>query len=229
MSSKRTVSPETCARGWAGVLPFVLMVVGCGGAPDAALSTPPTAVNSISSSASATPSVPSTSAPSNGASESTRPSGGVAGAPNANPSLPSGLELRVARTRGVFGDVNTLVPVRGAGYEPVQAAIWKRNHPWRLSPIYGVRPVCLTSTRCEYLPPRHLGVPSSLVVSLNEGSIARLAAVNDVVSIEVRELDLPESTTVTVSLTVDGSELATHKIVYASSRSSTAVALGSPP
>jgi hypothetical protein len=45
-----------------------------------------------------------------------------------------------------------------------------------------------------------MGIPATLVVSLNDEAVAKLVAIDDVVSMEVRELDLPRPTTVTVDV-----------------------------
>lgn len=138
---------------------------------------------------------------------------------------PSTYELHIVRTRGVYGDVGTMIPVRGAGYEPLHALVQLRNRPRHMSAVAGVQPHCATTTRCEYLPPRRDGAPERLAISLNEGSIARLTPVKDMIAITVAQLDVPQPVTVTVTLTVPGQDPVVRRIVYASAETAPQTAL----
>jgi hypothetical protein len=129
----------------------------------------------------------------------------------------------------VYGDVSTMVPVRGAGYEPLHAQVHLRNRPRHMSGVAGVQPHCATKTRCDYLPPRKDGAPERLTVTLDEGSIAQLSPLKDMLVITVPLLDVPQPVTVTITLTVPGQDPVVRRIEYASAQQGSKVSLAKVP
>ena len=56
--------------------------------------------------------------------------------------------LVIFRKKGLHRDTDELVPVHGAGYEPLRAFVSLRGKPRRQSPVAEVQPYCLSSTQC---------------------------------------------------------------------------------
>lgn len=176
------------------------------------------------------PASPVAPQPANKASTTLLPATTVVAPPVAGKSgAPATYELRVFRTRGVYGDVGTMVPVRGAGYEPLHVSVQLRNRPRHMSAVAGMQPYCPTTTRCEYLPPRKDAGPERVTVSLNEGSIARLSPVKDMIAITVRQLDVPQPVIVTVTLMVPGQDPVVQRIVYAKAEQASEVSTAKGP
>jgi soluble lytic murein transglycosylase-like protein len=123
--------------------------------------------------------------------------------------------LVVFRKKGLYRDTDELVPVHGAGYEPLRAFVVLRGKPRRQSPVAEVQPYCLSSTHCEYRAPRRAGLADRIMISLEDDSVARLSAADDMVVISARTLAVATPSVVKLTMTIPGQAPVTRQITYA--------------
>lgn len=196
------------------------LLCACGGDPTPGIA-PPAVVVRTDETAPSTAGSPakevaaSSAKPAPGAVAPSRP------APAATANAPAAPEymLMVFKDRALHRDEDELAPVRGAGYAPLRAFVYLRGKPRNQSPVASVQAYCLTPTRCEYIPPRKSGFAERYTISLDDATIARLSAANDMVVISTRELDVAKPVTVSLTLTIPGREPILRRIIYAKSAS----------
>ena len=177
---------------------MALLVAGCGGAPqgDAGL--------------------PVLSAPGPAAAGAVVAPAVVAdgAAPAALVSDAAGYSLVLMNERAVHQDLDQLDPRQGKGYSPLHAFIYVKGRPRSGSPVASVKPVCVTPTRCEYLPPRKAGVAERFVISVDDESVVQLSTDSDMVVITPRQLAYARPVTVHVTLTIPGQQPLVKRILY---------------
>lgn len=173
-----------------------MLVVGCGGSP----------------SRDAAPD------PGQGAQAQASPSAMHSAAADAQGAAPR-YNLVLLNDRTVHQDLDQLDPRIGKGYAPLHAFIYVKGKPRSSSPVASIKPICLTATRCEYLPPRKAGFAERYVISIDDGSVAQLSADSDLVVITSRQLGLARPATVNVTLTIPGQQPVVKRIFYAAALS----------
>ena len=137
-----------------------------------------------------------------------------------SPAAPEYL-LVVFKKKAVHRDVDELVPVHGAGYEPLRAFVYLRGKPRKQSPVAEVQPYCLSSTECEYRAPRKAGFADRITISIDDDSVARLSAADDMVVISARTLGVTTPAIVKLTMTIPGQAPVTRQIIYAKPPSQT--------
>jgi len=123
--------------------------------------------------------------------------------------------LVIFRKKGLHRDTDELVPVHGAGYEPLRAFVSLRGKPRRQSPVAEVQPHCLSSTQCEYRAPRRAGLADRIMISLDDDSVAGLSAADGMVVISARTLAVATTSVVKLTMTIPGQAPVTRQITYA--------------
>lgn len=130
------------------------------------------------------------------------------------PAAPEYL-LVVFKKKVVHRDADELSPVHGAGYEPLRAFVYLRGKPRKQSPVAEVQPYCSSSTQCEYRAPRKAGFADRITISLDDDSVARLSAADDMVVISARTLAVATPSIVKLTMTIPGQAPVTRQIIYA--------------
>jgi hypothetical protein len=131
----------------------------------------------------------------------------------ASPAGPEYL-LVILRRKGMHRDSDELVPVHGAGYEPLRAFVYLRGKPKKQSPVADVQPYCASTTQCEYRAPRKAGFADRIMISLDDDSVARLSAADDTVVISARTLAVATPSIVKLTMTIPGQPPVTRQIIY---------------
>ena len=134
---------------------------------------------------------------------------GVEAAPPTGP-----YELVLFNGRAVHQDFDRLDATPGKGYEPLEAFVYVKGRPRSNSPVASVKPVCRTTTSCEYLPPRKSGLADRYVISIDSDAVAQLLPSEDKVVITARQLALTSPATVNVTLAIPGQAPIVKRIVY---------------
>jgi hypothetical protein len=114
----------------------------------------------------------------------------------------------------VHQDQDQLDPRQGKGYASLHAFIYAPGRPRSGSPVASIKPVCTSSVRCEYLPPRKAGIAERFVISVDQEALVQLSVDEDVVVVTARALSLARAATVTVELSVEGQAPIRKRIVY---------------
>lgn len=120
-----------------------------------------------------------------------------------------------------LSDEEELVPVRGAGYEPLRAFVYMRGKPRKRSPVADVQAYCSSSTRCEYRAPRKAGYADEITISLQDDSVAHLSAADDMVVISARTLGVETRSIVKVTMTIPGHMPVIRQIIFSKPRAQT--------
>jgi len=213
---------RTCVARWstnhgaarvARILPVIMALSACGGAPD------PGETSTAAAGPDATDRAMALAASTAHASPAGASGAAVAGVtlPRGStrpPASPAAYDIRLLDQNGWHRETFELVPVRGAGYQTVHAMVVLRG-AGALSPVAGVQPYCATPWRCEYVPQRTANYAERYTVSLPDDSVARLSTTNDMITITARHLAMERPSIVSVTLTVDGQPPVTKQITYA--------------
>jgi hypothetical protein len=203
--------PTWAASGWASIA--LLSLCACGGAPDPDRATVPSTSPAEARPAALTPALGVAAAAETGpgaAPNATAPRAAVT-----KTVAPPEYMLVVFKQKVVHRDNDELAPVHGAGYEPLRAFVYLRGKPRKQSPANEVQPYCVSTTQCEYRPPRKAGLAEKITISLDDDSVARLSAADDMVVISARTLEVARPSIVKVTMTIAGQAPVTRQILYA--------------